>query len=271
MLFVADNLRLRKYTLMLFNFWAHRSVSRKFSLKPISLDNKVVLMRDLTARHIAVLIFDLTVKEFVGSLTVVEKLGDRCRDMPTIAPELETEGYSAKKKFILVERKIALQADEEIIKIDNIIRLLASRPDWLSTIELKEILEDLRPIIGTFFSSMELLRVVGAPYLDGRDALKEFSRNNKILDYSADVKSAAGLLSADIKKNLHYLSAVLKEVQRKWGWLSDEEKEATIARLRKISDEKKKIAKERKKERKRQDKIAKDYLKSFRKPFKNFK
>ena len=212
--------------------------------------NKTFFMRNLTARHIAVLMFDLTVKQLVSSLERVEELEKRFVSKVAVTTSEETEGYNARKKFVLIENNLALSADREIKELNNIINTLATKPDWIDEQELKEILEDLRVIVGAFFCSMEALREAGSPYLDGRDALREFPRNNKVLEHCAEVKSAAGLLSVDIKRNLKYLSGLLKQVQRKWSWLGDEERKIIMLNLSNAWKEKKKLLrKERRKER----------------------
>ena len=190
-------------------------VGGKQGVKFFSLSAKEVFMRDMTARFIAASFLDLTVKEFILLSEKIVRIGDAHLGHSAVPSEAELTAYGAKKRLALLEKRIALSADKEMEKLNELIVFLASKPDWISQEELKDILKDLRQIVATFFSSMELLREAGALYLDGEDKLKDFPSGNVVLKYAAEAKAIVGLLSVDIKGNARYLSLILKAVQRK--------------------------------------------------------
>lgn len=176
-------------------------------------DRKVSFLRSLTARHIGVIFFELAAKKLLAALKDLEDLETEFKDVMKVSMETEIQAYNISKKFTLTEKEVTSMIDKEVGHLDDIIATLASKPSWITKPELKEILEDFRPIVASFLSTVELLRVAGTAYLDGKDLLWEFSRANRISAYCADAKSAVGLLSLNIKKNLRYLSTLLKEVQ----------------------------------------------------------
>ncbi len=90
---------------------------------------KSSFFKDLTARHIGVLTFNLTAKKLVELVVTVEGLSDKYKDIISVTLEAETEAYHAKKKFILTEREVTLMADKEINEINRIIAVLANKPD----------------------------------------------------------------------------------------------------------------------------------------------
>ena len=92
-------------------------------------DRKTVFMRNLTARHIGVLIFCTTAEKLVSVLKDMEELEKRFCKAVGVTVKEETEAYSVRKKFILIEKQVALLADKEIGELDDIIATLAGKPD----------------------------------------------------------------------------------------------------------------------------------------------
>src|ERR1700761_1985321 len=85
----------------------NRPVGRNFKARSFS-DIKTLFNRNLTARHLAVLFFDLASRDLVQALKSVEGLGEVHGRDNEISLEVETRAYDAKKKFITIENRIVL-------------------------------------------------------------------------------------------------------------------------------------------------------------------
>jgi len=108
------------------------------------------------------------------------------------------------------------------------------------------------------------VRVSGDNYLQDKEQLKDFLKHNKIFQHTSEIKTAVGGMAVDLRRNLPYLCQILKDVQRRWNWLSAEEREEHILRVTLAYKEKKRVSKERRDARKKHDKMVKKAYKEFK-------
>ncbi len=156
---------------------------------------------------------DLSSKKMIGILKEIQFLEEEFIDPNEITSAIEILAYDAKKRFVALKKKIILSADGEISKLDDLIIILAGKPEWVTNEELKDILEDLRPVVTILFSALERLRAAGEVYLKVNDEITDFPEQNRLSAHCSAVKTGIALLAIDLKKSLPYLSLLFKEVQ----------------------------------------------------------
>jgi hypothetical protein len=151
--------------------------------------------------------------EVLNQATYLEEEFGRSEEV--VPSSIEVLGYDAIKKFTALKKEMVQFADKEISKINDLVSILAEGPDWLSNEDFKEILEDLRPVIGTLFSGLERVRSAGEAYLQVGNVVVELSFKNKLMEHCSKVKEGFGFLSLDLKKNLPYLSLLFTVVEKR--------------------------------------------------------
>lgn len=135
-------------------------------------------------------------------------------------------------------------------KIDGVVSELKTKPAWLLKEDEKKILEDLRDVVVRFFSAVEFLRRSGERYICLRAVSVDNVFRNKISQYGLEMKLNLARFSIILKSDfLPYICLILKEIQVKWSWMSDEEKEDLRLKLQARYEEKVAVAKKRKQER----------------------